>query len=144
MCDTIKESFEQLQGTELQRSDFHENMTWDDYVTELSLVASDDKKLKHLIRAKEREDNIDQVTLDKIMSSNFLVAKDIIDQMTIAKRITMLEEVHTYRDYLYNSLGRYGGEGLSKDEQLSPADFRMILGRVKHLEILLNWLYGIV
>ncbi len=35
------------------------------------------------------------------------------------------------------------GEGIDKDEQLSPESFRALLGKIKHIEIIQNWLYGI-
>ena len=133
-----------LQGTELQQETFHQDLTWDQYVAELDHCVDDDKKLKHLIHMKDHEDMVNDVTLDKIMSSNFPVAKDLIDQMTIAKRIKMLDEVYTYREFLYENIGRYGMEGLSKEEQLTANEFRVLMGRIKHLEILQNWLFGIV
>lgn len=135
---------EDLQGTELQQETFHQDLTWDQYVAELDHCVDDDKKLKHLIHMKGHEDMVNDVTLDKIMSSNFPVAKDLIDQMTIAKRIKMLDEVYTYREFLYENIGRYGMEGLSKEEQLTANEFRVLMGRIKHLEILQNWLFGIV
>ena len=133
-----------LQGTELQQETFHQDLTWDQYVAELDHCVDDDKKLKHLIHMKDHEDMVNGVTLDKIMSSNFPVAKDLIDQMTIAKRIKMLDEVYTYREFLYENIGRYGMEGLPKEEQLTANEFRVLMGRIKHLEILQNWLFGIV
>lgn len=133
-----------LQGTELQQETFHQDLTWDQYVAELDHCVDDDKKLKHLIHMKDHEDMVNDVTLDKIMSSNFPVAKDLIDQMTIVKRIKMLDEVYTYREFLYENIGRYGMEGLSKEEQLTANEFRVLMGRIKHLEILQNWLFGIV
>lgn len=133
-----------LQGTDLQQETFHQDFTWDQYVAELDRCVDDGKKLKQLIHMKDHEDMINEVTLDKIMSSNFTVAKDLIDQMTIAKRIKMLDEVYTYREFLYENIGRYGMEGLSKEEQLTANEFRVLMGRIKHLEILQNWLFGIV
>lgn len=142
----VKETFDMLQGSSLQRDDFHENMSWDEYVRQLERLSGDkdSKKLKRLIAVKKREDSIEETSLERIMTSNFMVAKDIIDQMTIAKRITMLKEVHDYRIYLYETLARYGAEGLTREEQLTAGEFKALMGRVKHLEILLNWLYGIV
>lgn len=133
-----------LKGTELQQELFHEDFTWDEYVAELDRCVDDDKTLKQLIRMKNQEDLINDVTLDKIMSSNFMSAKEVIEQMTIAKRIKMLDEVYAYREYLYENISRYGMEGLSKDEQLTANEFRVLIGRIKHLEILQNWLFGIV
>lgn len=133
-----------LQGTELQQEGFHENLSWDDYVAELEHFADDDETLKRLIHMKKQEDMIDDITLTRIMASNFATAKEYIDKMTIAKRIAILDEVYTYREYLYETASRYGGEGLAKSEQLTANEFKAVMGRIKHLEILQNWLFGIM
>lgn len=140
----VKITFDSLKNTGLQQEEFHENLSWDEYVSELSRLSKEDNKLKELICRKKTEEMIDEVTLETIITSNFMTAKNAIDQMTIAKRIALLEEAHEYRDYLYQSASRYGMEGIPKEEQLSAAHFRSILGRIKHLEILINWLYGIM
>lgn len=136
--------FESLRGTELQREDFHENMSFETYMEEYQKRIGTDDKLKELMRIKETEDMVDSVNLETILTTNFVAAKEIIDQMTIAKRIAMLEDLSKYRIQLYDSFSRYGEKGVPRDEQLSAEDFRMLLGRVKHLEIIQNWLYGIV
>ena len=139
-----KEIFESLQGTGLQQESFHENMTWDEYLKEYEQCISEDSKLKQLMSLKKTEDAIEEVTLDKIMSSNFQRAKEIIDQMTIAKRISVLDELSKYRECLYDAVGNYGRQGIPREDQISANDFRILMGRIKHLEILQNWLYGIV
>lgn len=140
----VKTTFESLKGTGLQQEEFHEDMSWDEYMQEYQQYIGQDDKLKELMQIKKTEEMVDSVTLETIMASNFQRAKEIIDQMTIAKRIAILEDLSKYRSQLYDSFSRYGGKGIPRDEQLSATDFRMLLGRVKHLEILQNWLYGIV
>ena len=140
----VKETFESLRGTELQREDFHEDMSWDTYMEEYQKLIGQDDKLKELMMIKKTEDMVDSITLETIMNSNFMAAKEVIDQMTIAKRIAILEDLSKYRLQLYDSFSRYGEKGVPRDEQLSAEDFRMLMGRIKHLEILQNWLYGIV
>ena len=140
----VKETFESLRGTELQREDFHEDMSWDTYMEEYQKLIGQDDKLKELMMIKKTEDMVDSITLETIMNSNFMAAKEVIDQMTIAKRIAILEDLSKYRLQLYDSFSRYGEKGVPRDEQLSSEDFRMLLGRIKHMEILQNWLYGIV
>lgn len=83
------------------------------------------------------------LSLEDLLKLPFDVAHKYINQFTMDKRIKILSNLSTYRDHLYNQTGRYGGEGLSAAEQISAADFRMLLGKIKHLEILQNWLYGI-
>ena len=136
--------FESLRGTELQQENFHENMSFETYMEEYQKRIGTDDKLKELMRIKETEDMVDSVNLETILTTNFVAAKEIIDQMTIAKRIAMLEDLSKYRIQLYDSFSRYGEKGVPRDEQLSAEDFRILLGRVKHLEIIQNWLYGIV
>lgn len=141
---SVKEMMQELYDKELRQESFHENMTWDEYVAELAAAKDDDKALKAIIAFKKHEEAIDGITLTEIMSIQFMEAKKRIDQMTLAKRIALLEDVHAYRDQLYEGVDRYGKEGLSKDEQLSASDFRILMGRIKHLEILQGWLYGII
>ena len=102
--------FESLRGTELQREDFHENMTWDEYIQEYEKCIDDDDKLKELMRIKKTEELVDSATLETIMSSNFTSAKETIDQMTIAKRIAILNDLSEYRAQLYDSFSRFGGK----------------------------------
>lgn len=141
----IQEMFTQLGDLGIQQESFHEDMGWDEYIAETNrLMRADDQgKLKELLRMKNEEDMVNDVTLESIMRTNFMSAKEVIGKMTIAKRIKILEELDTYKSYLYESLNRFGAEGIPKEEQLSATDFRALLGRIKHLEILQNWLFGI-
>lgn len=139
----VTKCFEQCKELGLQQETFHVNMEWDQYVEALDKVA-DDKELKKLLLLKQNEDLVDNASLDTIMRNNFMSAKGVIDQMTIAKRIKMLEEVKVYREYLYSQVDLYGKEGISRDEQISARDYQLIMGRIKHLEIVQNWLYGII
>lgn len=139
----MEEIFRSLEGTELQQDNFHEDMSWDEYVQATAELADDDKALKELLRMKQEEDLVNEVTLQTIMSANFTNAKQTIDKMTIMKRIQILEELDEYKSYLYNSVGTWGQPGIPKEEQLSATAFRAILGRIKHLEILQGWLFGI-
>lgn len=86
---------------------------------------------------------IESLTLDDVLKLPFDAAHKYIAEFSMAKRIKILEDLSKYRLHLYDQTGRYGGEGLSKDEQISASDFRLLLGKIKHLEILQNWLYGI-
>lgn len=139
----MEEIFRSLEGTELQQDSFHEDMSWDEYVQATAELADDDKELKELLRMKQEEDLVNEVTLQTIMSANFTNAKQTIDKMTIMKRIQILEELDEYKSYLYDSAGTWGQPGIPKEEQLSATAFRAILDRIKHLEILQGWLFGI-
>lgn len=140
---SMEEIFHSLEGTGIQQDTFHEDMTWDEYVRATAKLADDDKALKDLLKMKQEEDMVNETTLQSIMSANFTNAKQTIDKMSIMKRIQILEELDEYKSYLYNRAGTWGQPGIPKDEQLSANTFRAILGRIKHLEILQGWLFGI-
>lgn len=138
------ELIKDLQSKGLSQETFYEAMSWDEFVKEQERLVEDDKALKALLVLKKEEENVAEVSLEQVLTSSFQTAKDTIDKMTLAKRIEMLDDLDKYRDYLYEQVNRYGAQGLSKDEQLKASEFRVIMGRIKHMEIIQNWLFGII
>ena len=141
---SMEEIFKALEGSELQREEFHEETTWDEYVRAAESLKKDDPVLKVILQIRENEEVVRKTQLNDIMSMTYDKAKKVIDAMTIAKRIEVLEELDAYKNHLYKSVGTWGAEGIPKEEQLSADSFRTLLGRIKHLEILQGWLFGIV
>lgn len=138
------ELIKDLQSKGLSQETFYEAMSWDEFVKEQARLVEDDKALKALLILKKEEESVAEVSLEQVLTSSFQTAKDTIDKMTLAKRIEMLDALDKYRDYLYEQVNRYGAQGLSKDEQLKASEFRVIMGRIKHMEIIQNWLFGII
>lgn len=138
------ELIKDLQSKGLSQETFYEAMSWDEFVKEQARLVEDDKALKALLILKKEEESVAEVSLEQVLTSSFQTAKDTIDKMTLAKRIEMLDDLDKYRDYLYEQVNRYGAQGLSKDEQLKASEFRVIMGRIKHVEIIQNWLFGII
>lgn len=138
------ELIKDLQSKGLSQETFYEVMSWDEFVKEQARLVEDDKALKALLILKKEEESVAEVSLEQVLTSSFQTAKDTIDKMTLAKRIEMLDDLDKYRDYLYEQVNRYGAQGLSKDEQLKASEFRVIMGRIKHMEIIQNWLFGII
>lgn len=138
------ELIKDLQSKGLSQETFYEAMSWDEFVKEQARLVKDDKALKALLILKKEEESVAEVSLEQVLTSSFQTAKDTIDKMTLAKRIEMLNDLDKYRDYLYEQVNRYGAQGLSKDEQLKASEFRVIMGRIKHMEIIQNWLFGII
>lgn len=138
------ELIKDLQSKRLSQETFYEAMSWDEFVKEQARLVEDDKALKALLILKKEEESVAEVSLEQVLTSSFQIAKDTIDKMTLAKRIEMLDDLDKYRDYLYEQVNRYGAQGLSKDEQLKASEFRVIMGRIKHMEIIQNWLFGII
>lgn len=138
------ELIKDMQSKGLSQETFYEAMSWDEFVKEQARLVEDDKALKALLILKKEEESVAEVSLEQVLTSSFQTAKDTIDKMTLAKRIEMLDDLDKYRDYLYEQVNRYGAQGLSKDEQLKASEFRVIMGRIKHMEIIQNWLFGII
>lgn len=138
------ELIKDLQSKGLSQETFYEAMSWDEFVKEQARLVEDDKALKALLILKKEEESVAEVSLEQVLTSSFQTAKGTIDKMTLAKRIEMLDDLDKYRDYLYEQVNRYGAQGLSKDEQLKASEFRVIMGRIKHMEIIQNWLFGII
>lgn len=138
------ELIKDLQSKGLSQETFYEAVSWDEFVKEQARLVEDDKALKALLILKKEEESVAEVSLEQVLTSSFQTAKDTIDKMTLAKRIEMLDDLDKYRDYLYEQVNRYGAQGLSKDEQLKASEFRVIMGRIKHMEIIQNWLFGII
>ena len=138
------ELIKDLQSKGLSQETFYEAMSWDEFVKEQARLVEDDKALKALLILKKEEESVAEVSLEQVLTSSFQTAKDTIDKMTLAKHIEMLDDLDKYRDYLYEQVNRYGAQGLSKDEQLKASEFRVIMGRIKHMEIIQNWLFGII
>lgn len=107
-------------------------------------VAEHNKQAMETIWAiDETSEQIAKLKLDDILKKPFNLAHQYINQFSMAKRISMLDELNVYRKHLYEQINRYGGD-VPKDEQISAAEFRMLMGKIKHLEIIQNWLYGII
>lgn len=138
------ELIKDLQSKGLSQETFYEAMSWDEFVKEQARLVEDDKALKVLLILKKEEESVAEVSLEQVLTSSFQTAKNTIDKMALAKRIEMLDDLDKYRDYLYEQVNRYGAQGLSKDEQLKASEFRVIMGRIKHMEIIQNWLFGII
>ena len=138
------ELIKDLQSKGLSQETFYEAMSWDEFVKEQARLVEDDKALKALLILKKEEESVAEVSLEQVLTSSFQTAKDTIDKMPLAKRIEMLDDLDKYRDYLYEQVNRYGAQGLSKDEQLKASEFRVIMGRIRHMEIIQNWLFGII
>ena len=112
-----------------------------DYETFNALIEEDDAKLKELLLQCEDTEYVRNLTLDELVRLPFDAAKKTIDTFSMEKRITILNELDTKKNYYYNQTARYCG--VSKDELISAKEFRSLLSKIKHMEILQNWLYGI-
>lgn len=106
------------------------------------LIAEDTETLFQMID-QEDEEFIANITLDDLMKMPFDRSKKSIDKFSLAKRIQVLSELDTRRSYLYSYASRYGIGSPRDPDFVSANAWRTTMGRIKHLEILQAWLYGI-
>lgn len=104
-------------------------------------LARDTAELTRLLELVDNDDYVKNMKFDELVKLPFMEAQKTIERMDMAKRIAMLDELTTLRKFYYEETKRYCG--VSKDELISASEFRSLLGKIKHLEILQNWLYGI-
>jgi len=120
---------------------FESNISEEEFNTFLEI---DDAELIHLqnIENVAMDTYIEKMTFDELLKLPFYKAQEVINSFSMEKRIKILDELTTRRSYYYEQTSKFG-EGIDKDEQLSPESFRALLGKIKHIEIIQNWLYGI-
>lgn len=102
----------------------------------------DTAELRRLLEQCEDDDYIGKMTLSDLVKLPFDEAQRTVAKFSMEKRIAILDELTTTRNHYYEQTKRYCG--VSKDQLISANDFRSLLGKIKHLEILQNWLYGII
>jgi hypothetical protein len=84
----------------------------------------------------------ERITLADLIKISFDKAKKVTTKMTLTKRIKLLNELDAHLVYLYHETKGYDDQGFGKSKY-GPKEFMKIMGKIKHLEILQTWLYGI-
>ena len=144
----VEQIFEELKGIGLTTGQFPEYVEWDEYVAGLGSQASpeadksEDKSLQKILNLQRCPEKLKGMKLNDILHKNFYEAKKYIDLMPLDMRIDMLAELEEYKTYLYDSVGEWGNDS-ELGKTLSAKDVRSLLGKIKHLEIIQNWLFGI-
>lgn len=136
--DKVTATFQEISKTALWDEQLPISM--EEY--EALLLAEDTEALFQMIE-QEDESAITAITLEDLMQMPFDRSKKSIERFSLAKRIQVLSELDTRRSYLYSQASRYGAGNPSDSGPLSAKDWRIIMGKIKHLEILQAWLYGI-
>lgn len=108
------------------------------------LLAEDD--VDNLLELLELEDEqtLKRVQLDDLMRMSFDHALQVINKLSLAKRIDILSDLDMRRLYLYNQAARYGVGNPKDPDYLTVKDWKAMMGKIKHLEILQAWLYGVM
>ena len=95
-----------------------------------------------LIDPSYTDEYLMHVTFEELIRFPYFRAQAAIKKFPMVKRIEMLQRLDDVRSYVYDRLGQ-DETGLPREEQLTSKQRQSLFGRLKHLEILLGWLYGI-
>ena len=142
MNNEIQNIWKQVVSLGLMDEKFFENNVSEEEFN--TLLEMDDAELIHLqdIGDKDMSIYIEEMTLDDLLKLPFTEAQKAVERFSMEKRIKMLDELSQRRLYYYDQTVKFG-EGVPKEEQLSPEMFRSLISKIKHVEIVQNWLYGI-
>lgn len=142
MTNEIQNIWKQVVSSGLMDEKFFESNISEEEFNEL--LEMDDAELIHLqnIDDKDMSTYIEKMTLDDLLKLPFTEAQKAVEAFSMEKRIKTLNALTERRLYYYEQTARFG-EGVPKDEQLSPEMFRSLISKIKHIEIVQNWLYGI-
>ena len=106
-----------------------------------ALIEHDEDTLSKLLSQCEDTEYIRNLTFDELLKLPYDGAKKAIDSFSMAKRINMLNVLDERKSFYYEQTANY--HGVSKEELITASEFRSLLGKIKHIEIIQNWLYGI-
>lgn len=131
--------------------------TWD-HLEELGLISISDKaqekqemaifvqsiaasigEVEELLKLCEDSEYVQNLSLEELLKLPYNSAKNLIDTFSMPKRIDMLNTLTIRRDHYYNEVSRFGAE----EDGITNNEFKQIMSKIKHLEIVQNWLYGI-
>lgn len=142
MNNEIQNIWKQVVSLGLMDEKFFENNVSEEEFN--ALLEMDDAELIHLqdIGDKDMSIYIEKMTLDDLLKLPFTEAQKAVESFSMEKRIKILDELSQRRLHYYDQTVKFG-EGVPKEEQLSPEMFRSLISKIKHIEIVQNWLYGI-
>ena len=141
MNNEIQNIWKQVVSLGLMDEKFFENNVSEE---EFNALLEMDEELIHLqdIGDKDMSIYIEEMTLDDLLKLPFTEAQKAVESFSMEKRIKILDELSQRRLHYYDQTVKFG-EGVPKEEQLSPEMFRSLISKIKHIEIVQNWLYGI-
>lgn len=100
-----------------------------------------EQEVLDLLLRCEDGDYIIDLTFDELNKIPFTLAKKIIFKFSMVKRLQMLEAAKIKRNYLGKMISYYGME--EPPIKIMPKEYMIMMSKLKHVEILIGWLYGI-
>lgn len=114
---------------------------WEDTVACIEQKSSQEELLA-LAAEKKILKRIEELELEDLIKLSFESAKFAIERVSFKRRLKLLEDVDKFLLSLYKSTEAYGEQSFG--QAMQPKIFEQIMGRIKHLEILQTWLFGIM
>jgi hypothetical protein len=108
---------------------------------EQSVLKESEREMLMLLDFTVSDNFTESLTFDQLSKCTFDRAHEFINKMTLPKRIHILHELDKHLLHVYETTKGYNDQGFGKS--LSPNIFYSLMGKIKHLEILQSWLYGI-
>lgn len=84
----------------------------------------------------------DIISFDELMRLSFSKAHAVIKNISFKKRLKLLSQLDHHLVCLYEETKKYK-DSVTEESKLTSKDFMRIMAKIKHLEILQSWLYGI-
>lgn len=109
-----------------------------DYVAGLK---ESEKELLAILDLRGVDKLVETINYEQLTKLTFDKAKSLIQKFSVAKRIKVLQDLDKHRVYLYDCTKAYNDQMFGKS--MPVKDFMKIMGKIKHIEILQNWLFGI-
>lgn len=117
---------------------------------ELSILLNDmvdysnrtsEEELEAMFAMTKIERRAEELPFDDLMRLSFDTAHKVINNVSFKRRLQLLEELDYKLVHLYDATKAYNGQVFGKS--MAPKVFQRIMGNIKHLEIIQNWLFGI-
>jgi hypothetical protein len=116
------------------------NTLYDDFELYEAQLQKSEAELNQILNLN-LDKHAESITFEQVCSITFIKAKDIIFKMSVKKRIDVLKVLDYNLDHLYKMAADYGEPDV--EVPITPKVYLALMGRIKHLEILMQWLYGI-
>jgi len=95
-----------------------------------------------LLEENEATKWADIISFDELMRLSFSKAHAVIKNISFKKRLKLLSQLDHHLVCLYEETKKYK-DSVAEESKLTSKDFMRIMAKIKHLEILQSWLYGI-
>lgn len=112
-----------------------------DFDTFNALITNDRAELEDLLSKQWDDVEIETMQLDDLLKMPFNQAKQVITNFSMKNRLRLLQDLNKRKEHYYVQTSRFCG--VSKEDLITATEFRSILGKIKHMEVLMNWFYGI-